>query len=103
VDADDFAGLVLEIVERIPPGRVLSYGDIAALVGGGGPRRVGQVMSRWGSGVPWWRVMRADGRPLEGHEERALARYRAERTPMRPDGLRVDMIRARWDTPPDLS
>ncbi|MGH3390566.1 MAG: MGMT family protein, partial [Actinomadura sp.] len=45
----------------------------------------------------WWRVIRADGRPLPGHEGRALERYAAEGTPLRPDGTRVDMRRARWD------
>ena len=63
----------------------------------GGPRQVGWVMSHFGSDVPWWRVLRADGTPLAGHERRALAAYRRERTPMRPGGERVDMRRARWD------
>jgi len=95
----DWAGEVLEIVEQIPPGKVLAYGDIAALIGSGGPRQVGQVMSQWGSMVPWWRVLRADGRPAQGHEERALARLRSEGTPLRPGGERVDMRLARWEGP----
>jgi alkylated DNA nucleotide flippase Atl1 len=93
---------VLELVEQIPVGFVLTYGDVAALVGRGGPRQVGQVMSRWGSAVPWWRVLRADGRPPIGHEERALRRYQAERTPMRPGGDRVDLRRARWNPKPGV-
>jgi alkylated DNA nucleotide flippase Atl1 len=96
-DPDEFAELVLEVVERIPAGRVMSYGDIAEYLGLGGPRQVGRVMSTQGGGVPWWRVIRADGRPLPGHERRALERYAAEGTPLRPDGTRVDMRRARWD------
>jgi alkylated DNA nucleotide flippase Atl1 len=88
---------VLELVERIPPGRVLAYGDIAEHVGEGGPRGAGAVMARWGAGVPWWRVVRADGSPPPGHEARALQRWHAEGTPMRPNGTRVDMARARWD------
>ncbi|WP_019634683.1 MGMT family protein [Actinomadura atramentaria] len=93
---DDYAEAVLDAVERIPPGRVMAYGDVAELVGGGGPRQVGRVMSLYGGGVPWWRVLRADGSPPTGHEARALARYRAEGTPLRPDGRRVDMRRARF-------
>jgi alkylated DNA nucleotide flippase Atl1 len=96
VDAEEFAGLVLDVVEHIPPGQVLTYGDIAALLGQGGPRQVGQVMSRWGSGVPWWRVLRADGRPPAGHEARALRHYADEATPMVPAGDRVDLHQARW-------
>jgi alkylated DNA nucleotide flippase Atl1 len=99
--AAHYVGDVLEVVEQIPAGRVLTYGDIARLVGHGGPRQVGQVMSRWGGSVPWWRVLRADGRPAIGHEERALKHYAAEGTPMKPDGERVDLRRARWDA--DLS
>ena len=84
---------VLSAVEQIPEGMVASYGDIAEQVGRGGPRQVGQIMSRYGSAVPWWRVVRADGRPVSGHEEAALARLRAENVPLRGD--RVDMSRAR--------
>lgn len=94
---DDYAELVLEVVERIPPGRVMSYGDVAEYLGHGGPRQVGRVMAIGAAGVPWWRVIRADGSPPPGHLVRALAHYRAEGTPMRPDGARVDMRAARWD------
>ncbi|HEX2316377.1 MAG TPA: MGMT family protein [Thermomonospora sp.] len=96
-EPDEFAELVLDVVERIPPGRVLSYGDVAELLERGGPRQVGRVMSLWGGGVPWWRVIRADGSPPPGHERRALEEYRVEGTPLRADGTRVDMRRARWD------
>ncbi len=96
----DFAGRVLDVAEAIPPGRVMSYGDIAEYLGEGGPRQVGRVMALWGGGVAWWRVIHADGSLLAGHERAALARYREEGTPMRPgpDGRpgRVDMRRARW-------
>ncbi|MFI0353586.1 MGMT family protein [Actinomadura sp. 9N407] len=97
---DDYAEAVLDAVERIPPGRVLAYGDVAELVGTGGPRQVGRVMSLYGGAVPWWRVVRADGRPPQGLDVEALAEYRVEGTPLRPDGRRVDMRRARWDGPP---
>lgn len=93
---DDYAERVLDVVERIPPGQVMSYGDIAEYLEEGGPRQVGRVMAVWGGGVPWWRVIRADGSFLTGHEQIALRRYRAEGTPLRADGTRVDMRRARW-------
>jgi alkylated DNA nucleotide flippase Atl1 len=91
---DDFVEAVLEAVERIPPGQVAAYGDLAELVGRGGPRQVGQVMSRHGAGVPWWRVVHADGSLIAGLEQRAMIELRAEGTPMRGD--RVDMRRARF-------
>jgi len=98
---DDFASRVLDLAEAIPPGRVMSYGDVAGHLGRGGPRQVGRAMALWGGGVPWWRVVRADGSLLAGHQREAIRHYCAEGTPMRcaGDGRpgRVDMRRARWD------
>ncbi|GAA1196388.1 alkylated DNA nucleotide flippase Atl1 [Kitasatospora gansuensis] len=93
---------VLDLTERIPPGRVMTYGDVAEYLGRGGPRQVGRVMALYGSGVPWWRVVRADGRPLPGHEHRALPEYRTEGTPLKLVGgePRVDLRQARWDGNP---
>ncbi|MGB8381835.1 MAG: MGMT family protein, partial [Dermatophilaceae bacterium] len=58
-----FVERVLELVEEIPPGRVVTYGQLARMVGSGGARTVGTVLSRYGSDVPWWRVVRAGGHP----------------------------------------
>ncbi len=93
----DYASAVLDVVDLIPPGQVMTYGDIAEYVGRGGPRQVGQVMSGWGGAVAWWRVVKADGSPPPGHEREALRHYRAEATPLRPGGQRLDLRRARWD------
>jgi alkylated DNA nucleotide flippase Atl1 len=91
---DDFADAVLDLVERIPPGRVMSYGAIAEYLGRGGPRQVGTVMARYGGPVPWHRVVAANGRLVPGHEVEALRRHRAEGTPLRGD--RVDIRAAAW-------
>ncbi|MDQ6715112.1 MAG: MGMT family protein [Actinomycetota bacterium] len=104
LEIPDRAEQVLEVVEQIPAGAVLTYGDVAEMVGTRGARFVGNVMSRYGSDVPWWRVVRAGGWPPRGHEERALEHYRSEGTPLVRgvlDGIRVDLVRARWE--PDLS
>lgn len=93
----EYAAAVLDVIDLIPAGSVMTYGDIAEFLGRGGPRQVGAVMSHWGGAVAWWRVIKADGSPPPGHEREALRRYRAERTPLRPDGRRVDLRRARWD------
>ena len=90
---EDYAELVLSAVERIPPGRVATYKDIAEIVGRGGPRQVGHVMAKFGGGVPWWRVVRADGRPARNLEEQGLRLLRADQTPIKGD--RVDMLRGR--------
>ncbi|MFF5206867.1 MGMT family protein [Streptosporangium sp. NPDC000396] len=94
-----YAEQVLDLVERIPRGMVMSYGDIAEYLGEGGPRQVGRVMSVWGGGVPWWRVVHADGTPPPGHEQRCLAKWHEERTPLR--GARADMRTARWNGTPE--
>lgn len=86
---------MLGLVEQIPPGRVMSYGTIAELIGVGGPRQVGRVMSLEGGGVPWWRVVRADGGLPECHSGEALEHHRAEGTPLRTSG-KVDMRAAAW-------
>jgi hypothetical protein len=54
---------------RHTPGPGADVRDIAELVRAGGPRGAGAVMARWGGGVPWWRVVRADGSPAPGHED----------------------------------
>jgi alkylated DNA nucleotide flippase Atl1 len=99
-----YAERVLEVADLIPPGRVLTYGDVAEWLQEGGPRQVGRVMALYGGAVAWWRVTRADGTLLPGHELRALGHYRAEGTPLREAGRaveghlpRIDMARARWD------
>jgi alkylated DNA nucleotide flippase Atl1 len=96
----DYEEAVLEVVDAIPQGCVLTYGDVAEMVGVMGPRRVGRVMSQYGAATTWWRVVRAGGLPPAGLEEEALGRWRAEGTPLvggALSGERVDMRRARWD------
>ena len=102
----EYASRVLDIAESIPPGRVMSYGDVAEYLGEGGPRQVGRVMALWGGGVPWWRVVHSDGSLLAGHEREALRNYRREGTPLRfgADGKpsRLNMRQARWPGEPDI-
>ena len=96
----DFISRVLDVVESIPPGRVMTYGDVAAALGSRAARAVGQVMSHYGSDVPWCRVVRSSGHPAIDHEARALEYFRAEGTPLKwsRDGVhRVDLAVARYD------
>lgn len=99
--SEEFSERVLSLVERIPPGRVLSYGRIAAILDEGGPRRVGAVMAYDGGGVPWWRVVRADGSLPPSHQGRSKEHYRDEQTPMRAGGDAVNMNQALWEGPFD--
>lgn len=76
---------VLRAVECVPPGRVASYGLIGALVGAG-PRQVGAVLSRYGDGVPWWRIVNASGELPAPLLARALPRWRREGIEPAPHG-----------------
>jgi alkylated DNA nucleotide flippase Atl1 len=90
-----FARLVLDAVAQIPPGKVMTYGDVAELIGQGSARTVGMVMARHGAEVPWHRVVQASGRPFERQLSEALELLRGEGCPVR--GERVVMAEARWD------
>jgi methylated-DNA-protein-cysteine methyltransferase-like protein len=95
---DEYVEEVLALVERIPPGRVMSYGAIADHLaersGRESARLVGSIMARHGGGVPWHRVVNAAGRFPPGHEVEARARLLAEGAPLRGD--RVDIRSAAW-------
>lgn len=95
---DDFVSRVIGVVESIPPGRVMTYGDVAAAIGSRGARAVGGVLAHYGSTLPWWRVIRASGHPAAGHEAEALERLRVEGTPLAPSsrGARVRLDAARY-------
>ena len=96
----DYTEQVLDLVARIPSGRVMTYGDVAWTFGRPGARAVGMVMRYHGSDVAWWRVLRAGGHPPTGHEEAARRHYEDEGTPLLPAptdaGYRVDLTAARW-------
>ena len=99
MDVEEYVERVLQCVESVPRGRVTTYGAIAevvgAVMGGGGPRQVGSIMASHGGGVPWWRVVRADGSLPPSHQDEARQTYLEEGTPLRPSG-NVDLKKAFW-------
>lgn len=79
---------VLARVRATPEGFVRSYGDVSP----GAPRFAGTVLAGLTDpGVPWHRIVRADGSLAKGARQRAL--LEAEGVPFR--GERVDMRAAR--------
>jgi len=88
---EEFVEGVLAVVDGIPPGRVMSYGQVAAVIGSRSARGVGRVMALYGSDVPWWRVVRAGGHPPTCHEASAREHYVEEGTPLieTPGGYRL--------------
>lgn len=103
---------VWELVRRIPPGKVATYGQIAALVPtppglstkdyrAFGPRWVGGAMAACPTGVPWQRVINAQGkislrRGSGESEQRAL--LEAEGV-IFDERQRVDLKRFGWEGP----
>ena len=85
---------MLDAVDRIPRGRVATYGDVAEYVGSRAPRAVGRVLHRWGGEVPWHRVVTSSGRPAAHLAAEQLRLLAAEGVPV--EGGRVVMERARW-------
>jgi alkylated DNA nucleotide flippase Atl1 len=89
---------ILNAVRAIPEGFVRTYGDILPAA----PRAVGRVLKTvHRPGVPWWRVVRADGSLAAGDDQRK--RLEDEHVPFRPGpSARVDLRLARIGdaTPP---
>jgi alkylated DNA nucleotide flippase Atl1 len=95
-EVSEFAERVLALVDKVPRGSVVTYGDVARMLGTRSPRSVGQVLARWGAEVSWWRVVRADGTPPPEHSAEAMPQLVRERVPLLAGGAAVDLTRARW-------
>lgn len=75
---NDFTEAVIEVLDRLEPGDVISYGEVAEEAGfPGAARAVGNMLATT-PGLPWWRVVTHDGRLAPGHERRQAELLRAE-------------------------
>lgn len=84
-----FERAVVAVVTRTEPGEVLAYGEVAAEAGyPGAARAVGGVLRRV-EGLPWWRIVAANGRLLPRDPAEHARRLRAEGVRVR--GNRVVM------------
>lgn len=91
----DLAQRMLDVVARIPPGKVATYGDVAARSGSNSPRLAGFVLAQLSDeSHPWHRVLRANGMPAPHLAKEQLERLRAEGV-MSTQG-RVDLKIYRW-------
>lgn len=92
---------IYRIVRRIPPGQVLSYGDVAAMCKSAvSARTVGWAMSVAPPGVPWFRVVNHRGELSIGKRSITLAEL--QRNLLEAEGVaftapdRVNMEQHRW-------
>ncbi|HEY3090098.1 MAG TPA: MGMT family protein [Jatrophihabitantaceae bacterium] len=91
----ELARRILDCVDAIPAGRVMSYGDVAEYSGARTPRLVGHVLRQDGGSVPWHRVLYSDGTFADHLRDEQRQRLIAEG--VRVTGGRVDMCVYRWD------
>jgi methylated-DNA-protein-cysteine methyltransferase-like protein len=74
-----FEDRVVAVVSSLRPGEVITYGEVAEEAGSpGAARAVGNILSKGGGDLPWWRVVAAGGRLSTGKEDRQAERLRAE-------------------------
>ena len=90
---------VWAVVRRVPRGRVASYGQVAALAGSPmASRMVSGALRRGDDGLPWWRILGADGslrimHPVLRREQ--WERLVAEGVEVDGEGV-VDLARFGW-------
>ncbi|RPH76217.1 MAG: methylated-DNA--[protein]-cysteine S-methyltransferase [Candidatus Rokuibacteriota bacterium] len=95
-----FRAAVYALVRRIPPGRVATYGQVAALVGRArAARAVGGAMGCCPGDVPWHRVVNAQGGISRRRRESGMLtqRIRLEQEGIRLQRGRVRLARYQWD------
>ena len=78
----EFEERVRAVLERLQPGEIVTYGEVAEEAGHpGAARAVGNILAD-SHGLPWWRVVSASGRLVPGHEREQARRLRAEGVPV---------------------
>jgi methylated-DNA-protein-cysteine methyltransferase related protein len=97
---------ILEVVARIPRGRVATYGEIAARAGlPRGARRVGRALRNLPARrkIPWHRVINAQGRIALAAGGDSAVRQRALLVAegVAFSGDRIDLKRFGWTRPLD--
>lgn len=80
------------VIRGLAPGEVATYGEVAEEAGHpGAARAVGNLLAS-SDGLPWWRVVRADGSLAKGDEQ--ARRLRAEGVEVRGGRVRPQRSRA---------
>ncbi|MEO1136003.1 MAG: MGMT family protein [Pseudomonadota bacterium] len=90
---------IYALIHEVPKGEVASYGMIASLVVGAGPRQVARALRSAPKGLPWHRIVTASG-AMADHSgaERQRRLLKKEGVTFRKTGA-VDWSRNRWRGP----
>lgn len=96
---EDFAQAVYEVVAQIPEGRVMTYGQIAALCGSPRAARIVGGLAHFGpEELPWHRVVNKQGglaAGFPGGRREHARRLEAEGVEV-VDGMSVDVQKLLW-------
>jgi methylated-DNA-protein-cysteine methyltransferase related protein len=85
---ESFTDAVIAVIESIPAGEVMTYGEVAVEAGfPGAARAVGTLLAHSDNSLPWWRVVASNGRLVPGHEVEHTRRLAAEGVGFRPNGM----------------
>lgn len=93
--------IIFNLVNEVPKGKISSYGMIASLLPGIGPRQVGSALGKLGEGskTPWHRILQSSGKIADRvGAERQRRRLEREGVAFRNNGA-VDFAAHRWDGP----
>lgn len=83
---------ILAQVRRVPRGKVATYGDVAYAAGyPGAARQVAWALHTSSAGLPWHRIVGADGKILLPGEGGFEQRMRLQAEGVQFHGLRIDM------------
>lgn len=87
------------LIREVPKGEVASYGMIASLLPGVGPRMIARALRSAPKDLPWYRIITASGAPADhsGAEEQRR-RLKKEGVAFRKNGA-VDWPSCRWRGP----
>jgi len=102
-DSPTYRERVFVIVRRIPAGRVMTYGQLAEILGAGyDARTVGYCMHAATQDVPWHRVINAQGACSTG---RVILPANKQQSMLENEGIefdakeKCDLARYRWMLP----
>src|ERR1700686_3896767 len=83
-----FEDAVRRVIRDLRRGEVVSYGEVARRAGyPRAARAVGNVLAR-GTGLPWWRVVRASGELAAQSRQEQSRRLRREGVPVRDGAVK---------------
>jgi methylated-DNA-protein-cysteine methyltransferase related protein len=78
-----FQRAVIDVVRAIPPGVLLTYGEVATEAGHPGSAQAVANLLRRVPGLPWWRVVPSTGRLYRTH-------VATQRPLLEAEGIRFD-------------